>query len=93
MGTSIRAYLVPIPHPRVNVSVREADLGLDEHSKVVTIGRQKGSSFVIEHSSVSRIHCEIMFLNGNFMLRDKESSNGTYVNNARLAHDSICTSA
>ena len=91
MGTSIRAYLVPIPHPRVNVSVHEADLGLDEHSKVVTIGRQKGSSFVIEHSSVSRLHCEIMLLNGNFVLRDKESSNGTYVNNARLAHDSICT--
>ena len=91
MGTSIRAYLVPIPHPRVNVSVHETDLGLDEHSKVVTIGRQKGSSFVIEHSSVSRLHCEIMFLNGNYMLRDKESSNGTYVNNARVAHDSICT--
>ena len=88
---SIRAYLVPIPHPRVNVSVHETDLGLNEPNKVVTIGRQKGSSLVIEHSSVSRLHCEIMLLNGNYMLRDKVSSNGTYVNNARVAHDSICT--
>ncbi len=91
MGASIRAYLVPIPHPKVNVSVHEIDLGLDEHSKVVTIGRQKESSYVIEHNSVSRLHCEIMFLNGNYMLRDKVSSNGTYVNNVRVAHDSICT--
>ena len=91
MDASIRAYLVPIPHPRVNGYVHETDLGLDERSKVITIGRLKGSSFVIEHSSVSRLHCEIMFLNGNYMLRDKESSNGTYVNNARVAHDSICT--
>jgi len=91
MGASIQAYLVPIPHPKVNVSVHETDLGLDEHSKLVTIGRQKGSSFVIEHNSVSRLHCEIMFLNGNYMLRDKESSNGTYVNNVRVAHDSLCT--
>ncbi|MGZ6366440.1 MAG: FAD-dependent oxidoreductase [Ktedonobacteraceae bacterium] len=91
MDESLRAYLVPIPHPRVNISVHDTDLGLDEHNKVVTIGRQKGSSLVIEHSSVSRLHCEIMLLNGNYLLRDKASSNGTYVNNARVAHDSICT--
>jgi NADPH-dependent 2,4-dienoyl-CoA reductase/sulfur reductase-like enzyme/pSer/pThr/pTyr-binding forkhead associated (FHA) protein/Fe-S-cluster-containing hydrogenase component 2/CRP-like cAMP-binding protein len=91
MDASIRAYLVPIPHPKVNVTVHEADLGLNERSKVVTIGRQKGSSFVIEHSSVSRLHCEIMFLNGNYVLRDKQSSNGTYVNNARVEHDTLCS--
>ena len=27
LGASIRAYLVPIPHPRVNVTVHETDLG------------------------------------------------------------------
>ena len=88
-GASIRAYLVPIPHPRVNVTIHETDLGLDERSKVVTIGRQKESSIVIEHSSVSRLHCEIMSLNGNYVLRDKQSSNGTYMNNALVEHDSL----
>ncbi|HEY6285657.1 MAG TPA: FAD-dependent oxidoreductase, partial [Ktedonobacteraceae bacterium] len=91
MSASIRAYLVPIPHPRVNVTVHETDLDLDEHNKVFTIGRQKGSSLVIEHSSVSRLHGEIMFFNGNYLLRDKGSSNGTYVNNALVEQDSICT--
>lgn len=88
---SIRTYLVPIPHPRVNVTFHEIDLGLNEQNNMVSIGRQKGSTFVIEHSSVSRLHCEILFLNGNYLLRDKGSSNGTYVNNARVEHDSICT--
>jgi pSer/pThr/pTyr-binding forkhead associated (FHA) protein/NAD-dependent dihydropyrimidine dehydrogenase PreA subunit len=32
-----------------------------------------------------------MYLNGSFLLRDKGSSNGTFVNNAPLAHDSMCT--
>ena len=91
MGASIRAYLVPVPHPRVTVTIHETDLGLDERNKVITIGRQKGSSLVIEHSSVSRLHGEIMLLNGNYLLRDKGSSNGTYVNNALVEHDSICT--
>ena len=91
MGAATRAYLVPVPHPRVNVTIHEVDLGLDEQNKGVTIGRNKGSSFVIEHSSVSRQHCEIMLLNGNYLLRDKGSSNGTYVNNAQVEHDSICT--
>jgi NADPH-dependent 2,4-dienoyl-CoA reductase/sulfur reductase-like enzyme/Fe-S-cluster-containing hydrogenase component 2/pSer/pThr/pTyr-binding forkhead associated (FHA) protein/CRP-like cAMP-binding protein len=91
MGASIRAYLVPIPHPRVNVTIHEAVLDLDEQNKGVTIGRNKGSTFVIEHGSVSRQHCEIMLLNGNYLLRDKGSSNGTYVNKVQVEHDSICT--
>ena len=91
MGTSKQACLVPIPHPSVNVNFLETDLELDENNTVITIGRQKGSSLLIEHSSVSRLHCEIMLLNGNFLLRDKGSSNGTYVNNAFVEHDSIYT--
>jgi NADPH-dependent 2,4-dienoyl-CoA reductase/sulfur reductase-like enzyme/pSer/pThr/pTyr-binding forkhead associated (FHA) protein/Fe-S-cluster-containing hydrogenase component 2/CRP-like cAMP-binding protein len=91
MDGSMRAYLVPVPHPRVNVTIQETALGSGKQGDVFTIGRQKGSSFLIEHSSVSRLHSEIRYLNGNFLLRDKESSNGTFVNNAPLAHASIYT--
>ncbi len=88
---SMRAYLVPIPHPRINVSVRETELGLGKEGEVITVGRQHGVSLLIEHSSVSRLHSEIMYINGNYLLRDKGSSNGTFVNNAMLAHDSLYT--
>jgi NADPH-dependent 2,4-dienoyl-CoA reductase/sulfur reductase-like enzyme/Fe-S-cluster-containing hydrogenase component 2/pSer/pThr/pTyr-binding forkhead associated (FHA) protein/CRP-like cAMP-binding protein len=88
---SMRGYLAPIPHPRVNVSVQETVLGSGKQGEVITIGRQKGSSLLIEHNSVSRLHSEILYLNGNFLLRDKGSSNGTFVNNATLAHDGIYT--
>jgi NADPH-dependent 2,4-dienoyl-CoA reductase/sulfur reductase-like enzyme/pSer/pThr/pTyr-binding forkhead associated (FHA) protein/Fe-S-cluster-containing hydrogenase component 2/CRP-like cAMP-binding protein len=91
ISTPKRAYLVPIPHPHVSVNVHETELGLDEHNSVITIGRQKGSSFILEHNSVSRLHCEIMLLNGNYLLRDKGSSNGTYVNNASVEHDTMYT--
>lgn len=82
------AYLVPIPHPKVDVSVRETELAFGNESEVITIGRQPGVSLLIEHGSVSRLHCEIMYLNGNYLLRDKGSSNGTFVNNSPLARDS-----
>ena len=88
---SMKAYLVPVPHPMVNVTVQEIALGSGKQGEVIAIGRQKGSSLLIDHSSVSRLHCEIIPLNGNFLLRDKGSSNGTFVNNAPLAHDSVCT--
>ena len=32
-----------------------------------------------------------MLFSGKYLLRDKHSTNGTYVNNARLNQDSICT--
>ena len=83
----MRAYLTPIPHPRVHVSVQEKVLGSGKQGEVISIGRRKGSSLLIEHHSVSRLHSEIMYLNGNFLVRDKGSSNGTFVNNAALAHN------
>ncbi|HEX9135276.1 MAG TPA: FAD-dependent oxidoreductase, partial [Ktedonobacteraceae bacterium] len=87
----MRAYLAPIPHPRVRVSARETVLGSGKPGEVITIGRQKGSSLLIEHHSVSRLHSEIIYLNGNFLLRDRGSANGTFVNNAAFAQDDIYT--
>ncbi len=91
MDGSMWAYMTPIPHPRVNVSVQEKALGSGKPGEVITVGRQKGSSLLIEHHSVSRLHSEMMYLNGNFLLRDKGSSNGTFVNNAMLARDEVYT--
>jgi pSer/pThr/pTyr-binding forkhead associated (FHA) protein len=48
---------------------RQADLVFDENA---------------EHSVVSRLHCEIIEEKGNFFIRDKGSTHGTYVNGRRL---------
>ncbi|HEV2661207.1 MAG TPA: FHA domain-containing protein, partial [Ktedonobacteraceae bacterium] len=53
-------------------------------TQVTTVGRQQGVQLLIDEATVSRRHAEISYANGQFILRDLGSSNGTFVNNARL---------
>lgn len=48
------------------------------------IGRGKGATLLLPHPLVSRQHCEIYEDNGQLVVRDMGSLNGTFVNNARL---------
>lgn len=77
------AYFVPIPHPSVHVFVTETRLPGD--GQVMTIGRQEGVSWLIEHGSVSRLHAEVVWARGAYLLRDTGSANGTFVNGSPLA--------
>jgi NADPH-dependent 2,4-dienoyl-CoA reductase/sulfur reductase-like enzyme/Fe-S-cluster-containing hydrogenase component 2/pSer/pThr/pTyr-binding forkhead associated (FHA) protein/CRP-like cAMP-binding protein len=90
-GESGMAYLVPVPHARVRVDVRETRIGAGSAGEVFTIGRQRGVSLLIEHGSVSRVHAEIGCSNGEYVLRDRGSTNGTFVNNVALAMDRAYT--
>jgi sigma-B regulation protein RsbU (phosphoserine phosphatase) len=47
---------------------------------VFSIGRRSGNDLQLVGSDVSRDHAEIALDNGNFMLRDRGSRYGTYVN-------------
>ncbi|MBV9712248.1 MAG: FHA domain-containing protein, partial [Ktedonobacteraceae bacterium] len=87
--TSSYAYLVPIPHPKVQISTRETLL--NPHSQNHLIGRQQGMTLTIEHRSVSRKHATISLMNGQYILRDLGSSNGTFVNTLPLPPDKIHT--
>ena len=50
-----------------------------------TIGRSTGADFILDAALVSRVHCELIALrDGALELRDLESTNGTYVNGARI---------
>jgi predicted component of type VI protein secretion system len=49
-----------------------------------TIGRGKGTTIVLQHPLVSRQHCEIFETDGQLMVRDLGSLNGTFVNNQRV---------
>ncbi len=79
------AVLVPIAHPKVQVDVAETPVS--QRTQSMSLGRQQDMSLRIEHGSISRLHAEISFINGSYILRDKGSSNGTFVNGAQLARE------
>jgi NADPH-dependent 2,4-dienoyl-CoA reductase/sulfur reductase-like enzyme/pSer/pThr/pTyr-binding forkhead associated (FHA) protein len=59
------------------------------NTKVMTVGRQTGVYLLIDHATVSRRHAEISYANGQYILRDLGSANGTYVNDVRLKPGSV----
>ncbi len=58
------------------------DLG-DEHESV-SIGREAGNFIRVDDHEVSRRHAEIRRLGDSFLVGDLRSSNGTFVNEARV---------
>jgi len=81
------AYLVPVPHPQVHVFTTELQLNQANQAPVLTIGRQAGAAWTLEHRSISRQHAEIMRAQDTYLLRDKGSSNGTFVNGTPLEQE------
>lgn len=53
--------------------------------ETITIGRMKGNTIVIEDSSISLMHAKITRKNGDFLLKDLNSTNGTDVNGQPIA--------
>lgn len=52
---------------------------------IKTIGRAAGADFIVDAALVSRVHCRVTALaDGQLELRDLESTNGTFVNGARI---------
>ncbi|HYK85545.1 MAG TPA: cyclic nucleotide-binding domain-containing protein, partial [Ktedonobacteraceae bacterium] len=73
------------PHPKILVTLAEIQLNTSDQDGVITIGRQPGVSLSLAHSSVSRLHAEVTCSGTEILLRDKGSSNGTFVNGHQLA--------
>src|SRR5215471_10507686 len=48
--------------------------------ETVTIGRMKGNTVVIDDGSISLCHAKVTRLNGDYVLKDLNSTNGTKVN-------------
>jgi pSer/pThr/pTyr-binding forkhead associated (FHA) protein len=54
--------------------------------KLIKVGRAADNDIVLNHSSVSRYHCEFFYdTDGNVFLTDKGSANGTFVNGRRIS--------
>ena len=55
----------------------------------LTIGRMKENDIVIDNLGVSRFHAKIFLENGQIILEDQESENGSYVNGIRVRRTAI----
>jgi pSer/pThr/pTyr-binding forkhead associated (FHA) protein len=52
---------------------------------LMVVGRSVRSDIQLTQESVSRFHAEVAQHNGSYFVRDKESKNGTYVNDAQVS--------
>jgi HD-GYP domain-containing protein (c-di-GMP phosphodiesterase class II) len=55
-----------------------------EHDDLIRVGRLSSLELPIDDSSVSRRHAEVRYANGQWTVRDLESTNGTYVNGNKV---------
>jgi pSer/pThr/pTyr-binding forkhead associated (FHA) protein len=51
---------------------------------LTTIGRELGNDLVFHEEFLSRHHAEIIFEDGKYVLYDKRSTSGTYVNGRKI---------
>ncbi len=55
----------------------------------LSIGRDLSNDMVIDHPSSSRFHAQIQKVKGNYVLKDLNSTNGTFVNGKPIAEQRI----
>lgn len=55
----------------------------------MTIGRSMDNDIIIESEGVSRHHAQIKLRQGQYVLRDLESANGTFVNGQRIQDECV----
>ena len=53
------------------------------------IGRRESSDIVLRFPNVSGVHCKLSIIDGKWMVKDLNSSNGTKINNEQIEEDSI----
>lgn len=76
----MRAQLVPIKGGRPIVINRD----------VTVVGRQKDQcDFLLDRSSISKLHCLIVRTDGLLFIRDLGSTNGTKVNGQRVVRGAL----
>jgi pSer/pThr/pTyr-binding forkhead associated (FHA) protein len=62
----------------LNAKLIELKLGTNR------VGRHPDNDFRIDHSTISSVHCEIELKDSGVVLRDLESTNGTFVNGEKV---------
>ncbi len=81
----LESHLVSDERWRYVLSVEGRDFEFGEGE--VTLGRSRTATVRIEHESVSRSHALLTFERGNALLKDLNSSNGTFVGGRRILNE------
>src|SRR4051812_44790237 len=61
-----------------------------EMDHLTTIGRQSDATVQLNDDQVSKYHCQIVALDGRFLLRDGQSRNGTWLRGERVMEIELC---
>ncbi len=61
-----------------------ADRVLDLSKNRFLIGKREDCDLVLDRHNISRTHCEILQHNGQYVVRDLNSANGTWVNGVKI---------
>ena len=73
------------------LQVTDRDSGAESRVDIAkpsfVIGKLPSSDLAIDKLNISRAHCQIVSINGNYIVRDLGSRNGTYVEGKRIAHE------
>jgi pSer/pThr/pTyr-binding forkhead associated (FHA) protein len=72
-----------------NTNPKEVYLIIDSQiypvmSEVTTVGRKLSNGIVIQNEVISREHAVIRYEHSQFVIYDKQSTGGTFVNNKRV---------
>src|SRR5438270_13488223 len=62
------------------IAVESFDLKLG----VNRLGRTPDNDLPIDRATVSTVHCEIIWMNDSVVVRDRESTNGTFIDGQRI---------
>ncbi len=73
--------------PRESVSTSEAQTIHFGEKTVLTIGRDPSNDVVLDTPAISRYHAQVERVGQRYRVRDLRSSNGTFVNGARIEGD------
>lgn len=58
-------------------------------TKAVSLGRARGNDVLLDHDAVSGEHCRVRPEQGEFVLYDLDSTNGTFVNGRRVSRHAL----
>lgn len=88
-----KAYQQPLQEVKIIARVlmpngpKESDLMFQPGGRRISVGRAKDSNLFIDNSAVSKVHAAIvMNREGNLLVADTGSTNGTYINGVRLKY-------
>src|ERR1700722_115607 len=54
-----------------------------------TVGRVEDNTFQVPHPSVSSHHCEVLLKGNDVVIKDLNSTNGTFINNQQVTTEAV----